>query len=275
MRRLAKELYVESDYPGVTVGALVTPHGVVCIDAPTRPVDARAWRAALGQISPAPLRYVVLLDGHRDRLPGSPALQATSVAHDAVAERVLAQPDAPVEAGSEAELMPELAGTRLIVPAVTFSQQLTLYVGPRAVQVDHRGGCSSGASWIHFPEAKTLFVGDLLTVGMPPFLADADLDAWMGVLDELRRARYRGYTFVPGRGKPASQEALKRFASYLGNVRRRLERFHAAGRPRAELTSLVPVLLTDFKARRDDGAADLYARRLRYGLERLLDRMED
>ena len=41
MQKLAKDIYVESGFAGVTVGAVVTSEGIVCIDAPTHPADAR------------------------------------------------------------------------------------------------------------------------------------------------------------------------------------------------------------------------------------------
>ena len=46
MQKLAKDIYVESNFPGVTVGAILTSDGIICIDTPTHPADARRWAGA-------------------------------------------------------------------------------------------------------------------------------------------------------------------------------------------------------------------------------------
>ena len=47
MQTIAKDVYIENGYPGVTLGVISLPHGLLQIDAPPSPEDARTWRAAL------------------------------------------------------------------------------------------------------------------------------------------------------------------------------------------------------------------------------------
>ncbi|HZY43589.1 MAG TPA: MBL fold metallo-hydrolase, partial [Anaerolineae bacterium] len=70
MEKLSPHVYVESGYRGCTVGAIVTPEGVICIDTPLLPADARHWRGQLAQLTDKPIRYVIFTDGHRDRVIG-------------------------------------------------------------------------------------------------------------------------------------------------------------------------------------------------------------
>lgn len=275
MQKLANGVYAESDFQGVTVGAVVTEQGIVCVDTPTHPADARRWRLKLAQLSQKPIQYVVNLDHHRDRVIGNQWFEAPVIAHEAASERIRAYPEqfrvALSESGADADLAGELAGVKLVPPQLTFTQELILHKGGRELFVEHRGGAAPGASWVHLPDAKVLFVGDLLTLGAPPFLAEADIDRWLELLGDLRRARYRGYTFVPGRGPATDQSALKGFASYLSTVVRKVRRFHASDRPKTDLDQLVPSLLTAFNA--SNGLRDLYARRIRFGLEHLYDQV--
>jgi hypothetical protein len=44
MKKIASNIYVSTEYPGVNVGFIVMPEGAVAVDAPTLPRDARAWR---------------------------------------------------------------------------------------------------------------------------------------------------------------------------------------------------------------------------------------
>ena len=88
MQKLAKDLYVESGFVGVTVGALLTSDGIICIDTPTHPVDARRWRQKLAQLSSRPVLFIINLDHHRDRVLGNQWFEAPVIAHESTYERV-------------------------------------------------------------------------------------------------------------------------------------------------------------------------------------------
>jgi glyoxylase-like metal-dependent hydrolase (beta-lactamase superfamily II) len=84
---------VESNFPGVTVGAILTSDGIICIDTPTHPADARRWRLKLAQLSQKPVLFVVNLDHHRDRVLGNQWFEAPVVAHASTHERVRVLPE--------------------------------------------------------------------------------------------------------------------------------------------------------------------------------------
>ena len=44
MKEIATDILIETEYEGVTVGAIRTPAGVVMVDTPINPKDASAWR---------------------------------------------------------------------------------------------------------------------------------------------------------------------------------------------------------------------------------------
>ena len=47
MKQIEQGIFYEDVYLGVTLGALILPHGVVMVDAPLRPEDARSWKSLL------------------------------------------------------------------------------------------------------------------------------------------------------------------------------------------------------------------------------------
>lgn len=47
MDAIAKNVYIEERFPGVTLAVIVQTRGLIQIDAPPAPEDGRAWRAAL------------------------------------------------------------------------------------------------------------------------------------------------------------------------------------------------------------------------------------
>jgi galactose-1-phosphate uridylyltransferase len=47
MLEIAPQIFIERDYPGVTLGLINWPMGIILIDAPFRPDDIRLWRISM------------------------------------------------------------------------------------------------------------------------------------------------------------------------------------------------------------------------------------
>ena len=73
MQEIVPNVYIETGYAGVTLGAINWPHGLVLIDAPFRPEDTRSWRSALLNLGGGVDRVLVQLDAHPDRTLGATA----------------------------------------------------------------------------------------------------------------------------------------------------------------------------------------------------------
>jgi len=269
MQRLAKDVYVEAGFAGVTVGAVITPAGPVCIDTPTHPADARRWRLKLAQLSDQPVQYVINLDHHRDRVLGNQVMEAPVIAHEAAAERLQQLPEVfktgASEAGADADLAAEVAGVRLVTPLITFSGRMRLALDGPEIHLVARPGQTPGGIWVELPHERIVFVGDTLTVGAPPPLAEADLEAWLANLADLRKARYPANVIVPGRGGPTHKAGVKPMESFLKLVRRRLAALARGKKTRADAGALAETLLGQFGV--PASLREHYTRRLRVGLE--------
>ena len=275
MQKLARDVYVESGFAGVTVGAIVTPDGLICIDTPTHPADARRWRLKLAQLSQTPVQFIINLDHHRDRVIGNQWFEAPVIAHESTSERLRQLPElfkaGQPESGADADIAADLAGVRLIVPQLTFSQRVVLNQGGHEIHLVHRPGSAAGAIWVELPHEQIVFAGDSLVLGVPPLLQDADIDAWLEQLADLRRPRFPANIIVPGRGAPTDKKGLKPLPDFLRLVRRRVEAVLRAKKSRAEAAALAENLLGRF-----DVPASLrehYLRRLRIGLEHVYDQL--
>jgi 3-hydroxyisobutyrate dehydrogenase-like beta-hydroxyacid dehydrogenase len=82
MQEIAAHVFIETAYPGVTLAALNTPHGLILVDAPLRGEDTRSWRATLLNMGGGVERLLVNLDAHFDRTLGARAMDCTVVAHE-------------------------------------------------------------------------------------------------------------------------------------------------------------------------------------------------
>ncbi len=273
MQKLAKDLYVESGFTGVTVGAYVTPEGIVCIDTPTHPADARRWRQRLTQLSPKPVLFVINLDHHRDRVLGNQWFEAPVVAHENTFERVRLLPElfknGQAEVGTDAELAADLAGVRIIAPQLTFADKLTLCPGEHEFYLSYHPGSAPGAAWVEFPKEEIVFVGDTVTHGVPPLLQDSDVDKWLEALALLRRVKFPAKVIVPGRGAPLDKEGLKPMEEFLKVARRKAESLVRAKKPRTEAAAAAESLLDYFVV--PPALREHYTRRLRAGMEYLYD----
>lgn len=65
--RTGKNIFVETHYAGVNVGAILTYKGLIAVDVPTFPREARDWAIRLHRLNQYPLQFVILTDYSGDR----------------------------------------------------------------------------------------------------------------------------------------------------------------------------------------------------------------
>jgi len=268
MDAIAKNVYIEDRFLGVTLGVIVQPRGLIQIDAPPAPEDGRAWRASMMGMGGGHERVLVNLDSHPDRTLGVRSMDCTVIAHENTAQAFHNRPNTfkaqGDETGANWESIPGLGSVRWAPPEISFGQQLNLHWGTSPVILESRPGPTSGAIWVILPEEKVIFVGDAVSKGQPPFLAHANLPAWIEALDVLMEPDYKGFTIVSGRGGVVTPQAVRSQADALKHIYDKLE---TLGKKRASATAtekLADQLLKDYKA--PSAKHKQYAHRLSYGL---------
>ncbi len=268
MRVVAKDIYIEDDYLGVTLGAISLPHGLIQVDAPPSPEDCRAWRAALLNLGGGAERLLVNLDAHPDRTLGSRAMDCTIVAQEKTAQVFRSRPNTfkaqGEETGADWESIPGLGNIRWILPEITFSHEMTIRWGEESVLLEHHPGPAAGAAWVILPESKVVFVGDAVLRNQPPFLAGADLPEWLETVKLLLSPAYRNWIVVSGRGGVVAVDIIRSQKDYLEQVLSKLEKLAQKKSAPDALESLITPLLNPFKI--PASKHQKYAQRLRYGL---------
>ncbi len=268
MQSIADNVYIEDHYLGVTLGVIQMARGLVQIDAPPSPEDSRSWRAALMSLSGGPERVLVILDAHPDRTLGARAMDCTVIAQEKTAQVFRTRPTTfkaqGTETGADWETIPGLGTVRWAPPEIAFSVDLALHWGEEPVLLEHHPGPTSGASWVLLRAQKVVFVGDLVSKGQPPFLAHADLPAWIEGLELLLSPDYKGYTIVSGRGGTVSAAIVKTQLDYIEGVHDRLEKMAKRGTSPDGTEKLVEPLLASFKS--SSAKHKQYVQRLRFGL---------
>jgi glyoxylase-like metal-dependent hydrolase (beta-lactamase superfamily II) len=268
MQEIIKNIYIEDQFPGVTLGVVVTSRGLIQIDAPPSPEDARSWRAALMNLGGGMERVLINLDAHPDRTLGARAMDCTVIAHEKTANTFRTRPNTfkaqGEETGSDWESISGLGSVRWAPPEISFLDQMTLHWGNAPVVLEHHPGPSSGSIWVHLSEEKIVFVGDAVLKNQPPFFAGSNLTDWISALNLLLSPAFKGYTIVSSRGGVITTNIIKTQLDFLKYVHDKLNKITTKKPKPAATEKLVTSLLTWFKA--PAARQKQFAQRLRYGL---------
>ncbi len=278
MEQIAPGIYVETGYRAVNVGAIVTDKGLIVVDVPPFPADARRWRLRLAQLNPSQILFVINTDGHRDRVLGNHWFDAPVIAHETVGEKLRGYngtfPQAFIDAlvARDPGAAEDLAHVRVVVPEITFARKLLLHIGGRTIVLMHMPGPTSGSIWVMCPAEAVVFTGASVVSGIHPNLTEAETRAWLESLVELRRDRFRARMIVPGRGPVTDKSATEPISNYLRQIRTRVRSLVQAGRPRSEAASLVAEFLPLFPI--SEETRDRTQRRLKAGLDRVYEEIK-
>lgn len=268
MQEIAKNIHIEDQFPGATLGVIVTPRGLIQIDAPPSPEDARAWRAALMNLGGGMERALINLDSHPDRTLGARAMDCIVIAHEKTAHSFRTRPSIfkaqGEETGSDWESIAGLGSVRWSPPEISFLDQMTLHWGDSPVMLEHRAGPTNGSIWVKLPEEKVVFVGDAVLKNQPPFLAGSNLAAWISALEVLLTPEFKGYIIVSGRNGVVTTNTVKSQIEFLEYIQNKIGKITTKKANPAAVEKLVTSLMTWFKppALRQKQ----YTQRLRYGL---------
>ena len=269
MQEIAPHVYIETGYTGVTLGAINWPHGLILIDCPFLPEDARSWRSALLNLGGGVDRMMVNLDGHQDRTIGGRAMECTVVAHQNVTNLFRARSSTfktnPSGSGAEWELYNSLGTIRWALPEISFTEKLLIYWDDSPMSLEHHPGSAEGAIWAVLPEQNIIFLGDAVTPTQPPFLETANIPLWIKALQELLTDEYQNYLLISGREGLVTHNDIRSQISQLAKMDRLLESLAMQNALPDEINSLVPKLMEDYEFPIEREI--IYQQRLSYGLK--------
>ena len=269
MKQIAENIIIETEYPGVTLGAIIQPNRVIYIDAPLLPEHARLWRNTATSRKKIP-QQVILLDAHHDRTIGSRYLECTIITqertHWIYQNRPVTFKPISQNSGSEWEKIRIQNGFRWIYPEIVFSQRLDLHQSDLHVDLQYHPGPSYGCTWVEVPARKVIFVGDTVVSGQVPFLHTAQIGPWLNTLDDLKKRYDEGCVIVGGRSGLVEKEDINAMREFLLKAQECLTDYAAISETDERIDSLIPLLAIDsfFKIKKDQMGN--MVERLSYGL---------
>jgi glyoxylase-like metal-dependent hydrolase (beta-lactamase superfamily II) len=190
---------------------LVTDEGVIATD----PINADAAGWLKGEIKKRfnkDVRYLIYSHDHSDHISGGEVFAdtATVIAHE----------------NAKAAIIGEKRPTA--VPDVTFSDNMTIELGGKTVELTYVGpGHSNNSIVVNFPAERTLFAVDFVSVNRLPYKTLSD-SYFPGLINALKKVEGMDFDILaPGHGSMGNRQDVSAHRQYvedlyngvLGNLR--------------------------------------------------------
>jgi cyclase len=197
---------------GGNIGVTAGPDGLLIVDDQFAPL-ADKIKAALAAIGQGDLEYVLNTHWHGDHTGSNPVfgLEAVIVAHDNVRQRL------STEQAVRGQKVPPMAAAGL--PVITFGESLTIHFNGEAIRAIHApAGHTDGDSFIYFPTAKVVHLGDHFFNGAFPFVDLGSGGSVQGMAKNIAMAIEtfpEDVKFIPGHGALGTRADLQKFHRML------------------------------------------------------------
>jgi glyoxylase-like metal-dependent hydrolase (beta-lactamase superfamily II) len=184
-------------------GFVVTPKGVVVVDALGSPSLAKKLIQEIARITPQKVVAVIVTHYHADHIYGLQEFKKIGakiyaqgegrnyLSSDTAKQRLIA---------SRIDFAPWVnANTQLVAADVWIDQRTKLNIGGIEFRVSRVGPAHAPEDlMVYIPSEKVLFAGDLVFRGRIPFVGNADSKGWLVALDEIEKLKPK--IIIPGHG---------------------------------------------------------------------------
>lgn len=218
---------------GGNIGVIAGPDGLLIVDDQFAPL-ADKIRAALKQINPGPLKFVLNTHWHGDHTGSNAAFskEAALVAHSNVRKRLAA--------GMERLLgQPVPPAPKEALPVITFDTAVYFHFNGEEVRVIHfPSGHTDGDSIIFFTGSNVIHMGDDFFAGRFPFV---DIDSGGSVeglirnIGEVIAQAPAGVRIIPGHGPISGVDELRAYHNMLRETTDLVRKRMKAGRTLEQL----------------------------------------
>ena len=274
MDQISEHVFIEDEFPGVVLGALNLPHGLVMVDAPLQGSDVAAWRGRLANLGGGVDKLLVLLDTHLDRSYQVHSMGANIICHANTAEIVELRATTSHSQDNKTGALWEMHNIPLeshaLIPDFTYSDKASIYWNGDPLLITHHPGAHLAGSWLLYEPEKIVFVGDSVVRGQPPFLGWSDLDVWLDDLTLLQSDAFADYQIISGRSGIVSQEDVNRMIDFLLAARNEIQGLNYQKKRDEAFHNAVDQLLDQIGY--DPIYKEHHRQRLQWGLSQYLQR---
>jgi glyoxylase-like metal-dependent hydrolase (beta-lactamase superfamily II) len=206
-------------------GFVITPKGVVVIDALGSPVLAKKLIAEIKKRTTQRIVALIVTHYHADHIYGLQEFKkvgATIYAQGEGRDYLSSETARQRLIASRIDFAPWInAETKLIGADVWIDQSYTLTIGGVDFKISRVGPAHAPEDlMIDVPSERVLFTGDLVFRGRIPFVGNADSKGWLQALDEIEKLNPK--IIIPGHGAYSSMpiEDIRFTRDYLQYLRK-------------------------------------------------------
>lgn len=207
---------------GGNIGVSVGDDGTLLIDDQFGELKQKI-DAAISDISPDPVRFILNTNWHYDHVRGNAAFAesgATIIAHRESRARMLSEQRHP-DLNLNIPPYPAVA-----LPIITLADSLTLHFNGDEILVFHIPNAHSDADLaFYFRKANVMHTGDLCFVGGYPYidiLNGGSIDGMIDAADRLIGMIDENTKVIPGHGPLTNRAGLQEYREMLATVRNRV-----------------------------------------------------
>jgi len=244
LKRIAPDLYFFWNDGSSNAMFMVTDEGVMVVDTQQHPADARRLLGLIRKVTDKPIKWVVVTHAHGDHFLGSPVFKAEGAI-------IVSQRDtrAMMKKYYKDEVQRRQAyfkrhdldpgELQMVLPDVTFDSRFTIHLGGRTAELIHLGpGQNPGDTLIHFPHARTLFLGGPYSRrNWSNYSFTPSVENWIALL--RKAAAFDVDTFIGGHGDVSVRADLLEYAQMHEDFLKAVAAGIAEGKTRDDLAASI------------------------------------
>ena len=256
---------------GGNITVAVGTDSIMMVDGQFAPLSDKI-KAAIKDISPLPIRYMINTHFHGDHTGGNENFAkdgVTIVAHDNIRVRLAAGTSAGLT-GNRAPPRPPEA-----LPKQTYlGGSIAVESGGRTAKLTHVANAhTDGDTWVYFADANVLATGDtfnnLKRYQNIDFANGGDVRGMIRVMDAYLKVANDSTKVVPGHGPLATRADIITFRDMLVTSRDRIEKLFNEGKTEQEVVALKPLADLDATWANNPGHAVGHTRNVYNSFNRL------
>ena len=248
---------------GGNITVAVGSDGIIMVDSQFAPLHDKI-KAAIANISPLPVKYLINTHYHGDHVGGNAAFHkdgATIVAHDNIRVRLAAGNAPNGLTGAKMAAQPADG-----LPTDTYSGGTkTVEVGGRKALLNHvYNAHTDGDTWVFFDDANVLDTGDTFgntgRYNTIDFANGGDIRGLIRAANAFIKVSNDQTKIVPGHGKLANKAEMIAWREMLVTSRDRIEKLVNEGKTEQEVLAAKPLADLDAKWAANDEQAKNWTR---------------
>jgi len=227
-------ILVETEYDGANVSCIRTEKGLVLVDSPFLPEDAKEWARLIREQTGREVAFQINTDHHFDHIMGNEFLTDRIICHATAArgikyirnKQVLKDIIRPTHPEILDQMEAEIDALVIPSPLITFDRRLTLDMGDTTVHLEFVGGHSPGTILTYLPEEKAVFTGDNVE-GQFPYFGQGQFYSWKVVLEKILAMDIE--LLVPGHGPVGGKEMVESYIDFFQKLEDEVKNFDDRG----------------------------------------------